>query len=250
MKILQTLVLILSLVFVAFAQNEGKTTQLSGNISDQTGGAIADVKVSLKNVKGLKFETFSNENGIYVLSVPGGTYTVEAEYMGHKGWEKFKVENFEIASAGKFSLDITLRVNTAFVEKISEPLIGKLSENDNKTSRVTSTLSGTVYDANGARIFKAKVTAVNQKGEKFETLTNDEGAYTLNLTYIPIVPGFSYKMAKYDITVEAAGFETFTLKDFKVTGKYTAKMQLDLALDVLVIFDPITVVPTENKKPK
>ena len=111
-------------------------------------------------------------------------------------------------------------------------------------------LSGTVYDANGAVIVKSKVTALNQKGEKFETFTNNEGVYTLNLTYIPVEPGFSYKMAKYDLTVEAEGFEKFTLKDFNVTGKYTKKMQLDFALDVLVISDPITVVPTENKKPK
>lgn len=111
-------------------------------------------------------------------------------------------------------------------------------------------LSGTVYDAVGAVIVKSKVTAVNQKGEKFETFTNGEGVYTLNLTYLPVEPGFSYKMARYEITIEAAGFEAFTLKDFKVTGKYTTKMQLDFALDVLTLFDPITVVPTENKKPK
>ena len=111
-------------------------------------------------------------------------------------------------------------------------------------------LSGTVYDANGAVIVKSKVTAVNQKGEKFETLTNEDGVYKLDLTYIPVEPGFSYKMAKYDITVEAAGFEKFTLQNFKVTGKYTAKMQLDFALDVLVISDPVTVVFTETKKPK
>ncbi len=109
-------------------------------------------------------------------------------------------------------------------------------------------LSGTVYDANGARIVKSKVTAVNQKGEKLETFTNDEGIYTLNLTYNPYQPGsFSYRLAKYDITVEAFGFENFTLKDFKVTGGYNDKMQLDFALDVLTYTQPITVVPTENK---
>ncbi len=41
-------------------------------------------------------------------------------------------------------------------------------------------LTGTVYDANGAVIVKSKVTAVNQKGEKFEATTNDEGVYSLN----------------------------------------------------------------------
>ena len=38
-----------------------------------------------------------------------------------------------------------------------------------------TTLTGTVYDANGAVIVKSKVTAVNQKGEKFEAVTNEDG---------------------------------------------------------------------------
>lgn len=111
-------------------------------------------------------------------------------------------------------------------------------------------LTGSVYDANGAVVVNSKVTAVNQKGEKFENYTNDDGVYTLNLPYNEYQPAYSFKVAKYDITVEAHGFEKFTLKDFKVTGKYAKKMQLDFALDVLTYTQPITVVPTENNKPK
>lgn len=112
-------------------------------------------------------------------------------------------------------------------------------------------VTGTIYDAYGARIARSKVTAVNQKGEKFEVAANEDGDYTLNLPYNPYQPtSLSYRLAKYDITVEAVGFEKFTLKDFKVTGGYAEEMQLDFALDVLVISDPVTVVPTENKKPK
>jgi hypothetical protein len=98
-------------------------------------------------------------------------------------------------------------------------------------------LTGTVYDANGAVIVKSKVTAVNPQGEKFEALTNSEGIYELNLPY----KRTSYfRVAKYDVTVEAPGFETFTLKDFKVIGGFTGKMQLDLALDVLVMIQPVS----------
>ncbi|CAN5609571.1 hypothetical protein BH18ACI1_BH18ACI1_03720 [soil metagenome] len=42
-----------------------------------------------------------------------------------------------------------------------------------------SILSGIVYDANGSVIIKARVKAINEKGEKFETVTNDEGIYVL-----------------------------------------------------------------------
>jgi hypothetical protein len=104
-------------------------------------------------------------------------------------------------------------------------------------------LTGTVYDANGAVIVKSKVAAVNPQGEKFEALTNNEGIYELNLPY----KRTSYfKAAKYDVTVEAHGFETLTLKDFKVIGGFTGKMQLDLALDVLVMIQPVSV-PFDSK---
>lgn len=112
-------------------------------------------------------------------------------------------------------------------------------------------VTGTIYDANGARIARSKVTAVNQEGKKIEVAANEDGDYTLNLPYNPYDPqNINYRLAKYEITVEATGFEKFTLKDFKVSGGYAKEMQLDFALDVLVISDPIPVVPTENKKPE
>jgi hypothetical protein len=99
-----------------------------------------------------------------------------------------------------------------------------------------TTLTGTVYDVYGARIVKSKISAVNQKGEKFEALTDDEGVYTLNLPYNEYKPSsVGFKIAKYDITVEAGlpGFEKYILKDFKVVGQYISKMYLDFALDIV-----------------
>lgn len=95
-------------------------------------------------------------------------------------------------------------------------------------------LTGTVYDANGAVIIKAKVTAVNQKGEKFEAFTNDEGIYVLTLPYKDYDSTPNFKIAKYDITVdrENFGFEKFVLKDFKFVGKFNVQMNIDFALDV------------------
>ena len=109
-------------------------------------------------------------------------------------------------------------------------------------------LTGNVYDAYGALIVKSKVTAVNQKGEKFEAFTNEDGAYTLNLPYNEYQPAnVGFRIAKYDLIVEAHGFEKFTLKDFKVVGQYVDKMRLDFALDVFVNSSPI-IVPIDNKK--
>jgi len=46
-----------------------------------------------------------------------------------------------------------------------------------------------------------------------------------------------------------SGFEKYILKDFKVIGEYNSKMQLDFALDVLTIIDPVTIT-LENTKTK
>jgi hypothetical protein len=99
----------------------------------------------------------------------------------------------------------------------------------------TSILSGTVYDANGAVIPETKITAINQKGEKFETLTNDEGFYFLDLPFTRYDSKlfFDFVMAKYEIIVDREnwGFEKFVLKDFRFVPSYKGKMNLDIALN-------------------
>ncbi len=98
-----------------------------------------------------------------------------------------------------------------------------------------SALTGTVYDASGAVIPKAKLIAINEKGEKFETVTNDEGVYVLNLLFqsIDAKTSVDFKVAKYEIIVdlENRGFEKFILKDFKFVPSFKGKMNLDIALD-------------------
>lgn len=97
-------------------------------------------------------------------------------------------------------------------------------------------LTGIVYDANGALIPAAKVLAINEKGEKFEALTNDEGVYVLRLPFnaVETKSSVDFRIAKYEIIVDLTnrGFEKFVLKDFKFVASYTGKMNLDIALDV------------------
>ena len=100
-----------------------------------------------------------------------------------------------------------------------------------------SILTGSVYDANGAVIVKAKVAAIDQKGERFEAETNDEGIYILNLPFYSYDTKKSadFRIAKYEIVVDVTnrGFEKFILIDFKFVPSYTGKMNLDIALDTL-----------------
>jgi hypothetical protein len=97
-------------------------------------------------------------------------------------------------------------------------------------------LSGTVYDVSGAVIPAIKVVFVNQKGERFETTTDEDGGY---LYYLPVSKYETVskdkpetadkKLNKYEITFgnPNLGFKEFVIKDFILSGK----MQLDIALD-------------------
>ena len=97
-------------------------------------------------------------------------------------------------------------------------------------------LSGTLYDAVGAVIPEVKVTAVNEKGEKFETVTNNDGVYSLSLPYNLYearTSSANFKIARFEIIVdlEYRGFEKFVVKDFKFIPAYSGKMFFDIALD-------------------
>ena len=96
-------------------------------------------------------------------------------------------------------------------------------------------LIGTVYDANGAVIVNARVTAINQKGEKFEAFTNTDGIYILNLPFnlYDTKNTKNFRISTYEIIAEAKHFERFVLKDFKFVPAWNGKMNLDIALDVM-----------------
>jgi len=97
-------------------------------------------------------------------------------------------------------------------------------------------LSGTLYDATGAVIPKSKVTVINERGEKFEVLTNDDGVYSLSLpfnSYDAKTSSANFRIAKFEIVVdlEYRGFEKFSVRDFKFVPAYSGKMIFDIALD-------------------
>ena len=109
----------------------------------------------------------------------------------------------------------------------------------------TSILSGSVYDAYGALIIGAKIVAVNERFEKFESFTDDKGEYKLNLPFKRYDSTGNFKVSKYILKVEAKHFEPFEIKDFKFVPSYKGQMNLDFALDIQPIIDVITV---ENNK--
>ena len=117
MKILQVFVLAFGVFITANAQEKQSLTEFQGTVVDQAGGVIPLTRIVLTDRRGKRFEAVTNEEGVYQIRVPSGTYAVEAEYTQHRAWKRFKIEEYEIASMKKMTFDISLRVDDAFTEK-------------------------------------------------------------------------------------------------------------------------------------
>ena len=91
-------------------------------------------------------------------------------------------------------------------------------------------------------------------GEKFETITNDDGIFVLSLLFIKYDQKsvVNFKEAKYDIVVVSPGFAKSITKGFVFVPSYKGTMYLDIGLEIgpcgdceWIIGDPVN----EIKKP-
>src|SRR5215203_4041622 len=104
MKILQILVLIVSLTVFTNAQ----TVLLTGTVYDLNGAVIPGTKVTAKDKSGKTYSAIpSNDEGVYTIPLPAGVYTLEFIAANFHG---FTVKEYRIYKAikGKMSLDIVL----------------------------------------------------------------------------------------------------------------------------------------------
>ncbi len=104
-----------------------------------------------------------------------------------------------------------------------------------------TSLSGTVYDSNGAVILGTKVYATNAKGRKIETIVNTDGNYLLEL---PI--------GIYTIEFNSANFKSVRFENYQVVNSNTGKMCLDISLSVVGtgVVGVLTVESPKNNKRK
>jgi hypothetical protein len=72
----------------------------------------------------------------------------------------------------------------------------------------TGSISGTVTDSTGAVVPGATVSIKGEAGQSFNTTTNSDGAY--------IVPGVGAGTSTYTVSVSAANFKTYIVKNVKV----------------------------------
>lgn len=94
----------------------------------------------------------------------------------------------------------------------------------------TSEVLGTVHDASGSPVGKAKVTLINQEtGIQTTTTTNDSGDYDF----------LNVKVGRYTVTVEQAGFTKFTAPDIMVNVE--VRQRVDANLQLGVVTNSVTV---------
>lgn len=226
MKVLQILFFILLTVGFAYSQN----ATINGSIyfgKDKIEGVI--IKAVESN--GKVFEAKTDFEGKYKILLPKGLFTVTLNHCAYEFEERKININSKRNLVINFQPKIYIPHGCNFDEREVEVEFTQIS---NKLLNVEKAiLTGNVYDPTGAVIAEAKVTAVSKNGEKFETLTNQDGVYELNLPFDEYKPRISnQKIATYEITVESRGFVKFVLKDFKFVNSSKGKMNLDFSLDI------------------
>jgi Carboxypeptidase regulatory-like domain len=96
-------------------------------------------------------------------------------------------------------------------------------------------ITGTVSDPTGAVVPNAKVTATSlDTGEVREVTSGDEGSYTLA----------QLAAGRWRVNVEAQGFKSVTVEDFKVAVQVTHT--LDIKLEIGAVADVVTVTSEET----
>src|SRR5713226_4503568 len=159
---------VLALTFSAFAQVQNG--QFDGAVTDPTGAAIANAKVTVTNpATDLNLSTTTNSSGNYtVKEVPIGTYKLTVEAAGFK-----TVSNNDVqANAGTIAhVDFKLQIGKA--SEVIE-VTGAAAQVNTEDSKLATTVSSTQINnlpLNGRNVFDLMTLgagAVDVKGVDFE----------------------------------------------------------------------------------
>ena len=179
---------VLALSISAFAQIQNG--QFAGTVTDQTGAAIANAKVTVTNTAtNLSLSTTTNSSGNYtVKEVPYGTYKMTVEAPGFKTYSDKSVN----ANVGTIShVDVKLQIGKA--SEVVE-VVGAAAQVNTDDSKLSETVTSTQISnlpLNGRNVFdlmKLNTGAVDVMGTDFEEghstvvngLREDFGGYLVN----------------------------------------------------------------------
>jgi hypothetical protein len=103
----------LLLTFVRMTPAQDRSSQLSGLVTDQMGAVIPATRILLVNAAGKRYETRSDQDGRYRLSIPEGTYNVSAEHA-LVAWKRFAIPEYAVAYKAKMNLDVVLLTDAEY----------------------------------------------------------------------------------------------------------------------------------------
>src|SRR5208283_36080 len=110
------------IVFAGTAWAQTETGQISGTITDPSGGVVADAKVVVKSVNtGMTRETASNSSGLYTSpSLRPDTYDVTIQFTGFKTFTQRVV--VLVGSKVEVSAQLTVGAQVEVVEVTGAPV--------------------------------------------------------------------------------------------------------------------------------
>lgn len=109
--------ILLFLTAVLLAQSQARTAELSGTITDESGGVIPGAQVTAENLEtGLSRSVITGEDGIYRIPLlPPGPYEVRVEMAGFST----KINRGVVLTVGQFAeLDVSLEVSPTQTEVV------------------------------------------------------------------------------------------------------------------------------------
>jgi len=181
LKILFSAMLVLSLPFLASAQDTGS---LSGTVTDKSGAAVAGAEIVISSTAGgLTRATTSNADGAYVAAgLPGAIYDLS---VTAKGFQHYTAHGVVVDVAQKIRVDVQLTVGSVSEEVV---VTGEsVAQVETASSELSTTISGkqvNELELNG-RNFTQLVTltpgVVSQTNQDEGTVgVNGNVAYSMN----------------------------------------------------------------------
>ena len=107
-----------------------------------------------------------------------------------------------------------------------------------ESDQTLSVLTGTVYDINGAVVFRSRVIAYGLTGSQYEATTNAEGVYRIQAP-----------PAVYTIVATAPGFCLKRMSRFRLINTTSGRLSLDVVLEVADEHKPCAVDNMPARKP-
>src|SRR5437868_5970287 len=203
------------------AYPQGDTGRILGVVTDQSGGYVANAKVTITDVaRGVSETLTADSDGAYVaINLLPGTYTVRAEYKGFKNFERKNIlievgkdaRIDAVLQPGSTSETITITEDVPMVDTtstmlggtISNEIINDLPLNGRNYQNLVSLRPGTmIYPGGGPWTQSTNGIRPEDTSYIVDGITNDEAFMGLSVTNAAAVIGDAATLIPIDAIQE------------------------------------------------